>query len=249
MLEASKSSKARILNALSFPLPLSGITPSTMSSEIEAWRATEGRLFCSRTLAFPVGDIRWGLAATAGARHWIHIDSDGFGTFIDVKCGGKWWILFGPSVGGTKKDFAEIDTFLDNFDTNAEIGGRFDLKVEKNNTFWVAEAIYLSPGTRLYVFSDIIVIILLRISTRIMRPNTPHAVFTTDHCITYGGHYYSTSNLQDTFYAIVHCLMANNLITNTHHFPSRQLLLRMMQYFHKCFVVGVEEDGDLSIIP
>lgn len=77
-----------------------------------------------------------------------------------------------------------------------------------------------------------------------MKPNTPHAVFTTQHSIAYGGHFYSTSNLQDTFYGIVHCLMGNNLITNTDHPRTRQLLMRMMQYFYKCFVVGVDEDGE-----
>ena len=76
-----------------------------------------------------------------------------------------------------------------------------------------------------------------------MRPNTPHAVFTPEHCIAYGGHYYSTANLQDTFYGIVHCLIGNNLITNTQHIPSRQLLARMMQYIYKCFVSGVQDDG------
>jgi hypothetical protein len=77
-----------------------------------------------------------------------------------------------------------------------------------------------------------------------MRPNTPHAVFTTDHCITKGGHFYSTSNIQDTFFGIVHCLMANNLITNTHHISSRYLLMRMMQYMYKCFVTGADEEGE-----
>jgi hypothetical protein len=77
-----------------------------------------------------------------------------------------------------------------------------------------------------------------------MRPNTPHAVFTTEHCISKGGHFYSTTNLQDTFYGIVHCLMGNNLLTNTHHLPSRHLLMRMMQYFYKSFVTGIPEDGE-----
>lgn len=76
-----------------------------------------------------------------------------------------------------------------------------------------------------------------------MRPNTPHLVFTTDHCIALGGHFYSTSNLQDTFYGIVHCFMGNLLLTNTAHQPTRKLLIRMLQYFYKCFVEGVDDDG------
>ncbi len=76
-----------------------------------------------------------------------------------------------------------------------------------------------------------------------MRPNTPHAVFTTEHSIVFGGHFYSTSNIQDSFYGIVHCFMANRLITNTEHGKTRGLLLRMMQYFYKCFVLGADTDG------
>jgi hypothetical protein len=151
MLKASRLATGPILNALSFPQPLSGVEPSGMSSEIEAWQVTEGKPFCERTLAFPTGQMRWGLAATAGARHWIHIDSDGMGTYIDVQCGGKWWILFCPPDGQTKLTFSWVETFLGQFDIKSQ-AGRWDTKNTLVNDLWVAEAIYLAPGTRLYVF-------------------------------------------------------------------------------------------------
>ena len=68
-------------------------------------------------------------------------------------------------------------------------------------------------------------------------------VITTDHSIVIGGHFYSTSNLQHTFYGIVHCFMGNDLMTNTDHGKTRVLLIRMMQYFYKCLVSGVDDDG------
>lgn len=76
-----------------------------------------------------------------------------------------------------------------------------------------------------------------------MRPNTPHSVFTTEHCITFGGHFYSSTNLQDTFFSIVHCFMADDLITNNEHIKTRRLLLRMMQYVYKCYTTEIDEDG------
>ena len=82
--------------------------------------------------------MRWGLAATAGARHWIHIDSDGLGTFVDVKCGAKWWILFTPLEGQDKHAFSSIDQFLNDFDVVRLTDGR-----------WEAEAVYLTEGNRL----------------------------------------------------------------------------------------------------
>jgi len=81
-----------------------------------------------------------------------------------------------------------------------------------------------------------------------MRPNTPHVVITTGNSIVYGGHFYSSSNLQDTFYGIVHCLMANNFITNNDHVESRRLLMRMMQYFYKCYVEGADKDDECLCI-
>ena len=152
MLEASRLPSGPILNALSFPLPLTGVSWTPLSSEVEAWRSTVGQLFCPSEAQFPVGDIRWGLAATKGARHWIHIDSDGFGTYLDVQCGGKWWITFNPPAEKDKAAFADVFQFLDNFETNAEDGSYWALAAQNNETTaWIAEAIYLSPGTRLWV--------------------------------------------------------------------------------------------------
>jgi len=152
LLDASCSASGPILNALSFPLGLSGVKPSSISSEVEAWRMTEGMIFCpsegSSRAEFPVSEMRWGLAATRGARHWIHIDSDGLGTFIDVKCGGKWWVVFSPPAKLGKHGFGAIDTFLNNFNVDGENKGRFGDEVDDDDR-WIAEGVYLSEGTRL----------------------------------------------------------------------------------------------------
>ncbi len=137
VLDSARSQDGPILNALSFPLALAGMRCSALSSEIEAWRLTERMKFCNAEASFPIGDMRWGLAATRGGRHWVHIDSDGLATFIDVRCGGKWWIIFTPLEGQDKYIFASIDQFFDGFET-INPPGRYS-----------AEAIYLTPGTRL----------------------------------------------------------------------------------------------------
>jgi len=83
----------------------------------------------------------------------MHIDSDGLGTFIKTQCGGKWWIIFGPPAGKTKHVFGSVSQFLASFDTNREEGGRWDLDKEdiEEGDLWIAEAVYLSPGTELFV--------------------------------------------------------------------------------------------------
>jgi hypothetical protein len=60
--------------------------------------------------------MRWGLAATKGARHWIHIDSDGLATNVDVLCGIRWWLLFTPSETFDLTNFGDLDQFFFEFD-------------------------------------------------------------------------------------------------------------------------------------
>lgn len=79
-----------------------------------------------------------------------------------------------------------------------------------------------------------------------MRPNTPHMVFTIEDSICQGSHFYSTSTLTDTFAGIVHCLIAENVVTNTSHFASRSLLLRMIHYFHEEFIVLEHDHKGIS---
>ena len=143
LLDAIRSDSGPILNALSFPLSLSGVKESPMSTEIEAWRLTEGLKFCPNAVNFPVGQMRWGLAATRGARRWAHIDSDGLGTFIDVQCGAKWWITFSPPPTRGRHALGSILEHL------GDIDSEYLTIREKIEDHWVAEALYLTPGTRL----------------------------------------------------------------------------------------------------
>ncbi len=126
-----------IINGLSFPLPLSAIKRDKLSSKIEAWRLTEGLPFCKRKALYPTSEMQWGLAVTAGARHWVHIDCDGLGTFVNVLCGLKLWMLFKPHLHGEPDSTAHVDLFLDDFDPAVAV------------KTWDVEAVLLTPGTRL----------------------------------------------------------------------------------------------------
>jgi hypothetical protein len=80
-----------------------------------------------------------------------------------------------------------------------------------------------------------------------MRPNTPHMVYTIENAISKGSHFYATSTLTDAFAGIVHCLIADHVVTNTSHFSSRFLLLRMLHYFHEEFIVLERDHKGLFI--
>jgi hypothetical protein len=72
-----------------------------------------------------------------------------------------------------------------------------------------------------------------------MRPNLPHAVYTPEHAICHGGHFYAISTIQDTMFGLVHSFITGNLVTNTDHVSSRLLLRRMAHFYHGAFVQGV----------
>lgn len=143
MLESANTADGlgKILNALQFPLGETDLSPMAFTTETHAWKATKDTAFCKPDQLFPGDDLRWGLAATSGALHWYHIDSDGFGTFVDVKTGSKYWI-FGRPKGSRDVDcckpFSSISMFLGSYDVDTPCTDQWDL-----------EAILLTSGTRL----------------------------------------------------------------------------------------------------
>jgi hypothetical protein len=80
-----------------------------------------------------------------------------------------------------------------------------------------------------------------------MRPNTPHAVFTPDHSICHGGHFYATSTMQDTMFGIVNTFMSPNGLTNTDHRPHGILLRRIAAFYHDILVKQRVEDDEYEL--
>jgi hypothetical protein len=119
-----------------------GLGSHPFSTDAAAWNGTKGAANCEGKKPLPLSSIRWGIAATTGASHWWHVDSDGFGTYIDVKAGLKWWIVARrKGTGNGFESFGEVGTFMGSFHTD-----------EPNDDMWDLEAVILHPGTRLSVF-------------------------------------------------------------------------------------------------
>lgn len=80
-----------------------------------------------------------------------------------------------------------------------------------------------------------------------MRPNTLHAVYTPEHAICHGGHFYAISTIQDTLFGLVHSFIAGNFVTNTDHKSSRLLLRRIAHFYYGALVLGIiDEDRMLN---
>ena len=105
---------------------LASLTPAPkVSTDVLTWASTAAQS------PPPIGEIRFGLAATPGARSWFHIDCMGFLTFIMTMCGLKVWICIRDEDG----QFLEIDAFKD-FELDDADG-------------YCVEAVVLTPGTML----------------------------------------------------------------------------------------------------
>ncbi|KAJ3493289.1 hypothetical protein NLJ89_g11055 [Agrocybe chaxingu] len=226
LLEAAAGPNGKILNALEFPFTEPRIhLQQRFSSDMAAWFATDRP---TEKLIVPVKDIRWGLAGLGGSvTHW-HVDSDGFCTFIDVLCGLKLWMF-----GVTPRELASSTSmFLQPaFELSEPNIGRVEGAYDKDAkhiqpAIWELEAVVLPANTRL-----------------IMRPNVAHAVFTPEHSICHGGHFYSTMTIQDTAASLIHSFTVGNYITNTSHHPSRLLLRKMMEFYYRGVVL---EDVDVT---
>ena len=140
LLESAKSGK-KILNGLEFPMLDAPLEHTSYTSDLAAWRATTGVHTCPLKSEYPKGDMRWGLAGSANTFTFMHIDSDGYNTFVKVLCGKKLWAFYrdGPS-----SSLSTIDVF-----TNPD----FSLDEVLPQSDYGIEAIVLNPGDLLYVHS------------------------------------------------------------------------------------------------
>jgi hypothetical protein len=111
------------------------------STDSAAWKATKGMLSCSTENNPPMADFRWGLAATTGALSWIHLDSNGLGTYIDLRAGKKVWIVL-KRKGDNFRNFESCS------DAEPFFSGVHNVD-EPNVKYWDLEAVVLAPGTRL----------------------------------------------------------------------------------------------------
>lgn len=143
----AESPTGNALNALDFPMPQASMSPTPFASDAHALLRTVAQraLKTSTSKEVPTGDFRWGLAATTGAFHAFHIDSNGLATFIVPQAGQKWWVVARPIDGLNFDAFEDIELLIDPpFDVNSP-SSKFSL-----------EAILLKPGMKLWVFKLIL---------------------------------------------------------------------------------------------
>ncbi|TEB21649.1 hypothetical protein FA13DRAFT_1799618 [Coprinellus micaceus] len=148
-------SQRKSLNALDFPNPHAEVSQSTYASDIRGVIQAEPEGHCIEFHRLPGEDIRFWLAATAGAHSYWHIDCRGEATWVHVATGQKIWFIAEP---------------LDPRDLSSNFiwssASSFDVR-NLDLTSWAVQATLLTPGTRIF-----------------MRPNSLHTVYTDENSIS-----------------------------------------------------------------
>lgn len=136
LLDNAHDPNGKILNGLDFPMwDDSPKQRSAYATDVVAWDYLRGKPYCGNyTTSYPTGHMRWGLAGTANTVTFLHIDSDGFSTFVRILCGKKIWGIYCPSPD---LPLSSINVFLDD---------EFLLDEIHDKGTYGLEAIVLRPG-------------------------------------------------------------------------------------------------------
>ncbi|KAF8969129.1 hypothetical protein BDZ97DRAFT_1654186 [Flammula alnicola] len=124
LLESVKTGK-KIVNGLEFPMLDAPLEHTAYTSDLAAWRITSGVHTCPRKSEYPKGDMCWGLAGSANTFTFMHVDSDGYNTFLKVLCGKKLWAFYrdGPTYPLSSIDvFTNPDFSLDDVLPQSDYG-------------------------------------------------------------------------------------------------------------------------------
>jgi len=111
--------------------------PNAYAVDLVAWDFTRGKHGCASEFPYPTEHTRWGLAGTANTMTFVHIDSDGFNTFLKIVCGMKVWGVYKEKLPATLSS------------TNAFLHPSFHLNAVDETTRFDLEAVVLKPGNLL----------------------------------------------------------------------------------------------------
>ena len=107
--------------------------------------------------------------------------------------------------------------------------------------YWSDIANAWNAAVQIFIFRNLPLILMLL--KRRMQPQTPHWVMTPKPSICTGGHFYSMTTLTESIIGLYRTWALGGLITNTNHDPSRLLLIRIMYFWHRHFVLHQEVNG------
>ncbi|TFK18404.1 hypothetical protein FA15DRAFT_709888 [Coprinopsis marcescibilis] len=216
----------KILNCLDIPYH-DRFELDNLSTDFAAFmEVSESCASMYRTWAFPTDKLCWAIAATSGAYHLSHVDSNGMWTIVECLTGTKLWIMAQPKMSN-KSEFVDNPGLCP---VSIEHFKKLDVGDPEADT-WRWEAVLLQPGKKLY-----------------MRPNTVHAVWTLEDSICIGRHFINKSSMVESLVNMVVCLTGGRYFTNIDHPEFRPLFHKVMLFHHEVHVVGMKTENKQHLL-
>ncbi|RXW15279.1 hypothetical protein EST38_g10577 [Candolleomyces aberdarensis] len=210
--------KQRSLNALNFPNYSAGPKEYKLGVDERIWKATNF-IYGFKEMLYPSNSVNWSIVGLPGACHGWHNDSEGFGTFVTIRSGLKWWVVGRSAESGEKLDF-----FLESPD--------FDPWLVDDS--WDVEAILLKPGTRIIMPPGMLHAVFT-IKSSVCTGGHYYLWETMEHTI----HALIRSTIMS--HQIIN--------TENYAAESRQILLRMMGFLHEEMIMNYRTHDDDPDLP
>ncbi|KAL0574807.1 hypothetical protein V5O48_007164 [Marasmius crinis-equi] len=189
-------------------------------------------------LHYPIPmDNIWHIVATKDVYTPLHMDAEGTAVTILVEVGAKLVFMLVPS----SLDISEASKIYYSLDIDQDVAQSWTTPLANgqpvNIVGWQVQGVLLRPGDML-----------------VMPPGMYHFVYTLEPSICHGRHFFCSSTIRQTCWALFHSFVLGRTITNTDHTKNRTSLVRLIAFWHKEFVErewtpDAEQDDDSVHMP
>ncbi|KAK1222948.1 hypothetical protein PQX77_014184 [Marasmius sp. AFHP31] len=209
--EAVNVNSAKPLNFVDIPGHGETLLPGDMSTDALAVKHT---LFDLSLYNSSSPNFSWHIVSTKDAYSPIHMDAQGTATMLMVEVGAKLVFMLVPK----SSDHPVISKISYSLDIGMSTD---DVPIRRlaQRINYDVQGVLLMPG-------DVL----------LMPPATYHIVFTLEPSICNGRHFFSSSTIRQTCWALFHTLVLGNAITNDDHTISRGVVVRLLGFWHQLLV-------------
>ncbi|RXW19323.1 hypothetical protein EST38_g6530 [Candolleomyces aberdarensis] len=208
----------KALNALSFPDYKASPKDAKLGLDERIWNACNLN-YGFKEMLYPCFATNWSIIGLSGACHGWHNDSEGFGTFVIVRSGLKWWVVGRSAKTNEKRDFFLESPDFDNWAVDED---------------WEVEALLLRPGTKIIMPPGMLHAVFT-LESSVCTGGHYYSWETMEHTL----HALIRSMIMSD----------EIINTEDYADQSRQILLRMMGYLHEEMILNDRTHKDDDNLP
>ncbi|KAL0058716.1 hypothetical protein AAF712_014599 [Marasmius tenuissimus] len=218
---AENVNQCKLLNVMDVPGYGDFFNPTRLTTDVFASKHTRFLPLINDT---SVSGFSWHLVSTKDVYSTFHMDAQGAAAMLMVEVGAKLVFLLVP----TSRDISCMADIRYSRDVDLEVDGASTGPIGLSIGCEV-QGVLLTPG-------DVLLI----------PPGVFHFVYTLEPTICNGRHFFCSSTIRQTCWALYHTLVYGFAITNEDHSKSRAVLVRLVGYwcqqFKTCGFDPADED-------